>query len=185
MKTLSLFFYNLTDLIILKIFKKRNEYYQPFYLNHKRKRWIRHLRLIYWRNRGVNLGEEVRFSFNLKVIMPEKLSIGDHSKILNNVNLDSRGGIFIGNNSQIGYQSLIITANHDVPNSNELIMNKGMDFKPVIIGNDVWIGARVIVLPGVIIGDGVVIAAGSVVTKNIDPYSIFGGVPAKLIKKRI
>ena len=56
--------------------------------------------------------------------------------------------------------------------------------KPIIIGNDVWIGTRVIVLPGVIIGDHSIIAAGSVVTKSCKPYSIIGGVPAKLIKMR-
>ncbi len=56
--------------------------------------------------------------------------------------------------------------------------------KPVIIGNDVWIGANAIILPGVIIGDGAIIAAGAVVTKNVEPYEIVGGVPAKKIKYR-
>ena len=56
--------------------------------------------------------------------------------------------------------------------------------EPVIIGNDVWIGANVIILPGVNIGHGAVIAAGAVVTKDVEPYAIVGGVPAKLIKYR-
>lgn len=184
MKEGTLIVFKILDLLVIKLSRKRSDFYQPFYLNHKRKRWIRHLRLIYWLNRGVILGKEVRFSFNIKVIAPEKLLIGDYSKILNNVNLDSRGGISVGSYSQIGYQSLLITANHDVPKKHELIMSKGMNFSPIRIGNDVWIGARVIVLPGVTIGDGAVIAAGSVVTKDIAPNGIYGGVPAKLLKKR-
>ena len=55
---------------------------------------------------------------------------------------------------------------------------------PPIIGNDVWIGANVVVLQGVKIGDGAIVAAGAVVTKDVEPYSIVGGVPAKMIKKR-
>lgn len=58
------------------------------------------------------------------------------------------------------------------------------DNRPVVIGNDVWIGANVVILPGVTIGDGAVLAAGAVVTKDVEPYAIVGGVPAKLIKKR-
>ena len=54
----------------------------------------------------------------------------------------------------------------------------------VYIGNDVWIGAGVYILNGIKIGDGAIIATGAVVTKNVEPYSVFGGVPAKLIKKR-
>lgn len=58
------------------------------------------------------------------------------------------------------------------------------DNRPVEIGNDVWIGANAIILPGVKIGDGAVIAAGAVVTKDVEPYAIVGGVPAKIIKYR-
>lgn len=54
----------------------------------------------------------------------------------------------------------------------------------VVIGNDVWIGSHVLLMPGVTIGDGAVIAAGSVVTKDVQPYSVVGGVPAKVLKKR-
>lgn len=60
----------------------------------------------------------------------------------------------------------------------------GRDRKKTIIGDDVWVGAYSIIMAGVTIGDGAIVAAGSVVTKNIEPYTIVGGCPAKLIKMR-
>lgn len=58
------------------------------------------------------------------------------------------------------------------------------EFEKIGIGNDVWIGANVIILDGIEIGDGAVVAAGSVITKSVPPYAIVGGVPAKIIRYR-
>lgn len=58
------------------------------------------------------------------------------------------------------------------------------DYRPTLIGNDVWIGDNVLICGGCSIGDGVIIGAGSVVTKDLEPYGIYAGVPAKLIKER-
>ena len=58
------------------------------------------------------------------------------------------------------------------------------EYDPVVIGNDVWIGTNVVIVDGIVIGNGAIIAAGSVVTKNVQPYEIVGGVPAKVIRKR-
>lgn len=80
---------------------------------------------------------------------------------------------------------VFVGGSHGFENINEPMMlqecsNKG----GVIIGNDVWIGANCTVLDGVEIGDGAIVGAGSVVTKNVEPYAIVAGIPAKLIKKR-
>ena len=80
---------------------------------------------------------------------------------------------------------LILGGNHrfdrlDIP----MMFQGNVEYAPVEIGNDVWIGSRVIILPGLKIGEGSIIGAGSVVTKDVMPYSIVAGNPAKLIKMR-
>jgi acetyltransferase-like isoleucine patch superfamily enzyme len=98
--------------------------------------------------------------------------------------------VFISDNVMIGPKVSIITGNHRT-NLLGLRMNevddtqkRQEDDQNIIIEDDVWIGISVIILKGVIIGKGSIIGAGSVVTKSVPPYSIFGGIPAKLIKKR-
>lgn len=102
------------------------------------------------------------------------------------------GNIKIGKYCQFGADVAIHTTNHPVTylstyiNSNLFSgeLKKFKETKETIIGNDVWIGHNAIIVGGVTIGNGAIIAAGSVVTKNIDPYTIVGGVPAKVINKR-
>lgn len=111
-------------------------------------------------------------------------SIGDNSGI--GINARLHGEVEIGSNVMMGPECIIYTSNHafsriDIP------MNK-QGFSPakkVSIGDDVWIGGRVIILPGVQVGNGAIIGAGSVVTKDIPPYAIVGGNPAKIIRNRI
>ena len=92
--------------------------------------------------------------------------------------------IILGDNLLMGPGVKIFSSNHGT--SKDKIMNQqGWVEKDIIIGNDVWIGANAVILPGIKINDGVIIAAGAVVTKDIPPYSIVAGVPAKPIKERI
>lgn len=93
--------------------------------------------------------------------------------------------VSIGNYTMLATQVMIIGGDHkfNIP-GRPMTFSGRSELKETYIGKDVWIGARSIVFTGVSIGDGAIIAAGSVVTKDIEPYSIVGGVPAKIIKYR-
>lgn len=94
-------------------------------------------------------------------------------------------GVSIGHYTMLGPGVRILGNDHvyDHPGT-PIIFSGRPPFKITRIGADVWLGANVVVIAGVSIGDGVVVAAGSVVTKDLSPYSIFGGVPARFIKDR-
>lgn len=94
------------------------------------------------------------------------------------------GDIRIGANTIIGPRFLIRSANHVFDNRDELIRNQGHVANDVDVGEDVWIGANCTILAGVTIGNGAVVAAGAVVTKDVAPFTVVGGVPAKKIKER-
>jgi acetyltransferase-like isoleucine patch superfamily enzyme len=94
------------------------------------------------------------------------------------------GGLKIGNDVLIGAGTKIITSSHNFNNTEMSIRAQGLNFKPLIIGNDVWLGFNVIVLGGVEIGNGVIVGANSLVNKDISDFSIMAGSPAKLIRKR-
>lgn len=84
----------------------------------------------------------------------------------------------------MGLDVTILTHTHNIERTDIPMGQQGMRISEVVIGNDVWIGMRVIIMPGVKVGDGVVIGAGAVVTKNVPDFAIVGGVPAKGIKYR-
>lgn len=111
----------------------------------------------------------------------KKFSLGKNSYINNECFFDSQNSeIIIGNNCAIGWRSMLITTNHIYLQSKR---RAGKIYgKDIIIEDGVWIGAHVLVLPGVRIRAGCVIAAGSVVTKNCTANSLYAGNPAKFIK---
>ena len=107
------------------------------------------------------------------------LKIGNNTVINQRCRLDNRGGIVIGSNVSISPEVHIITADHDVQDS-MCVARTGK----VIIEELVFIGSRATILPGVTIGKGAVVAACACVTKDVAPYTMVGGVPAKFIKER-
>lgn len=142
----------------------------------------------------LKLGKGVYIASESKIFSPTE--IGDYTRI--NGKIAIRGGranVIIGKYCAIGQDITIITANHImgrpsihmefyIRNFGERPMDLWEDRGPVMIGNDVWVGDSAIILPGVSIGDGAIIGAGAVVTKNVPPYTIVGGVPAKIIRDR-
>jgi acetyltransferase-like isoleucine patch superfamily enzyme len=133
---------------------------------------------------GVKVGKRTTIYPNVWIFPGKGLNIGDDVDIALGVIITTNGGVTIGDRTLLGYRTQILSSNHVIPQGRGRIFGAGHDHAEVIIENDVWIGANCIILPGVRIGEGSVIAAGSVVTKDIEPYSIVAGTPAKFIKSR-
>ena len=112
------------------------------------------------------------------------MEFGENISIHDFCYLDAIGGLKIGNNVRIAHNCSLISGQHKYDVAGKTIYESGYKFEKVSLGNDIWIGTGAVILPGLKIGDGAVIGANSVVTKNIKPYSIVGGVPAKLIARR-
>jgi acetyltransferase-like isoleucine patch superfamily enzyme len=142
------------------------------------------LRAAYWRTQMKSLGKGSQISHLVKIRGASHTSIGNNTLVTNRCILDSRGGLTIGDDVLVGYESIIITSSHRFEDPNTPIRLQGAKTAPVVIGNDVWLGTRVLVMPGVTIGNGAVVAAGAVVTKDVPPYAIVGGVPARIIGHR-
>lgn len=109
----------------------------------------------------------------------KNITIGKNVFINSGCHFQDQGGIEIGSGTLIGHNVVLATINHDLNPS----MKRKNHYAPIKIGNNVWIGSNATVLQGVTIGDWAVIAAGAVVIKDVAPYTVVGGVPAKVIKK--
>lgn len=110
---------------------------------------------------------------------PENVSIGNDTIIGEGALLDGRDRLAIGDHVAIASEVMVYNAEHDI--HSEHFHPKT---EPVEIGNYAFIGPRAIILPGVIVGEGAIVAAGAVVTKDINPFTIVGGVPARVIGER-
>jgi maltose O-acetyltransferase len=113
-----------------------------------------------------------------------RLSVGDRTQLGQNSKLG--GAITLGNDVLMGPDVVMMATSHAYDRVDVPINQQGAEEEQeIVIGDNVWIGTRVIILPGVKIGSHSIIASGAVVSKSFEEYSIIGGVPAKLIKKRI
>ncbi len=137
------------------------------------------IRLLILRILGAKVGQKTSVHRNCRVYLPTRLGIGDHTIVNRDVLLDARMGLTIGENVSISEGCMILSLEHD-PNSPSFD-NRGA---AVDIQDYVFIGSRATILPGITLEKGAVVGAGAVVTKNVAPYQIVAGVPAKVIGER-
>ena len=109
------------------------------------------------------------------VIISDHTRVGIHNTII--------GPVSIGSHVNLAQGITVTALNHNFADTEKRIDEQGVSTTPVVIEDDVWIGANAVVLPGVRIGTHSVVAAGAVVTKDVPPHSIVAGIPAKIIKK--
>ena len=106
--------------------------------------------------------------------------IGDHTRI--GIHCTVIGPVTIGSHVNLAQGITVTALNHNFEDTGKRIDQQGVSTIPVVIGDDVWIGANAVILPGVTIGKHCVVAAGAVVTKDVPDFTVVGGVPAKILK---
>ena len=144
--------------------RKMRAFFVSRYLNTKNLKW-----------KTWSIGRKCRI--HSETVIGEKSGVGYACMLDRNVT--------IGNYVMMGPEVLIYTRNHRHDDTEKPMATQGFgDLKPVVIEDDVWIGARAIILPGVTIGKGSIVGAGAVVAKSIPPYSVAVGNPARVVKTR-
>lgn len=165
-----------------------------------RPRWYIRLLAPLYQHRG--RGSKIYRSVRMDTPPYRQFSLGNHSVVESYSCVNNAvGDVIIGDNTRIGLhntiigpvtigshvnlaQGITVTAlNHNFENPNMRIDEQGVTTKAVVIGDDCWIGANAVILPGVTIGEHCVVAAGAVVTKDVPPHTLVAGVPAKTIKE--
>ncbi len=164
------------------------------------------LRAMWLSMRGANLGSRIRLGKRVHIQRPWCLSIGDRSQLEHQVHIKATNDktiikmgkeVFVGFNCEFDISEKLIVGDHVLiaPGcfitdhnhrhaADKLIAEQGCENAVVTLEDDVWIGAHVVILPGVTVGRGAIVAAGSVVNRNVESMSIVAGVPAKPIGRR-
>jgi acetyltransferase-like isoleucine patch superfamily enzyme len=134
--------------------------------------WYRHIC-------GMRIGHRSSIHRQCRMYAPWRITIGNHSVINHGVLLDGRCGLEIGANASISEGTVILTLGHDV-DAPDFALEGGA----VSIGNQVFIGSYARILPGVSIGEGAVVGVGSVVVRDVEPFAVVAGAPARFLRSR-
>jgi acetyltransferase-like isoleucine patch superfamily enzyme len=169
------------------------------------KKYMPKLRGFIYQYKFKSIGKKCSLGSKITItVLDNNIQLSNNVAIRNNVIIGGRGELTIGRNTVINEQSIIacyekveigedvmfaprcyvLDIDHAYSNKEIPISKQGYKTSPVKIGDGVWLGTQVVVTRGVVIGEGAIVAANSVVTKDIPPYTIAAGIPAKVIKKR-
>lgn len=140
---------------------------------------------IIWKRGSIRIGKKVHFRQGV-VLDAQKgsISIGDHVSFNEYTILLGRGGISVGNDVRIAAHVMIVSFDHNFDDVSQPIRLQGVTPKPIVIEDDVWIGAGAKILGGSHVAKGCVIGANAVVKGRTEPYGIYVGAPARLLKRR-
>ena len=145
---------------------------------------VKKIRYYLLRNLFKSCGKDVIICSGVKIHGHKQLAIGNNVRIGEKSRISATGGVTIGDNVKIGPELLVWTSNKNYHAPEMLPYDYTSVKKPVTICDNVWIGARVTITPGVTVGEGAIVAMGSVVTKDVPPCAVVGGNPVKVIKYR-
>lgn len=168
--------------VLSKVFSRIANYLLDFELMILR--WVGYIpfhivRKAVYRLSGIKIGKGSTIHMWANFFDPKNISIGEDSIIGNNAFLDGRASLKVGSHTDIASEVMIYNSEHNI-NSIDFSAKE----EKVEIGDYCFIGPRVIILPGVTIGKGAIVGAGAVVTKDVEEFSIVGGVPAQVIGQR-
>lgn len=131
---------------------------------------------------GLTVGDDVEFKYSCHIEVGAGITIGSRTHFAPFCVL--YGPLEIGNNCAFAAHCTFASVGHGYEHTDVPMVDQPSTAKKTIIEDDVWFGANAVVIGGVRIGKGSIIGAGAVVTRDVEPYSVMGGVPAKLIRKR-
>lgn len=152
----------------------------PWFARKWRVAWLRFASMWYGElDRWMCISKECSIARAARVDYPWNFSIGSQSSIGEHAWVYCLDKITIGKNCCIGDNAKLLTGSHDLSSPHFDLVTK-----PITICDNVWIATAVIVLPGVTIGEGAVVAAGAVITKDVEPWTVVGGNPARVLKSR-
>ena len=142
------------------------------------------LRYILLKSLAISCGDNVSIHENVYIFEPENLVVGDNVSIHPMCYLEGTGGIAIGDDVSIAHNVSLLSTTHKMSDTELPIKDQGIEEARVEIRNNVWIGCKATILMGVNVGEGSVVGANSVVTKDVRPYTVCVGSPAKEIRCR-